>query len=198
MACLTRASTSVVRSGAAMNVKTYQTAVVVIPPESCWEQIQIIRRQHDRQVRRWMPHITLLYPFRPRDQFDAVAGELRTTCVVIEPFEARLAKFREFRHGQGSYTLWLAPEPREAFVRLQAALRSAVPDCDDTARHAEGFTPHLSVGQVRGHEVLARLKSELQDHWSPLSFVVSKVSLIWRNPPPDDVFRVGRAVGLGG
>jgi 2'-5' RNA ligase len=105
-----------------MNVKTYQTAVVVIPPESCWEQIQIIRRQHDRQVRRWMPHITLLYPFRPRDQFDAVARELRTACVVIEPFEARLTELQEFRHGQDAYTLWLAPEPREAFQMIEMAV----------------------------------------------------------------------------
>lgn len=181
-----------------MNAKTHQTAVVVVPPESCWEPIQIIRREHDRQVRRWMPHITLLYPFRPRSQFDVVAGQLRAACAVIEPFEVRLAEFREFRHGRDSYTLWLTPEPREALVRLQAALQSAVPDCDDTARHAEGFTPHLSVGQVRGHEPLARLKSELQEHWSPLAFAVNEVNLIWRNPPPDDVFRVDRAVRLGG
>ena len=60
------------------------------------------------------------------------------------------------------------------------------------------ITPHLSVGQVRGHEPLARLKSELQEHWLPLSFAVNEVNLIWRNPPPDDVFRVDRAVRLGG
>ncbi len=176
---------------------TYETAVVVIPPESWWEPIQIIRRQHDRHIRRWMPHITLLYPFRLRSQFDVVAGEVLAACAAMAPFEVRLAEFREFRHGRHGYTLWLAPEPREALVRLQAALQSAVPDCDGTARHAEGFTPHLSVGQVRGHEALARLKRELKDHWSPLSFVVNKVNLIWRNPPPDDVFRVDRAVRLG-
>lgn len=181
-----------------MSTKTHETAVVVIPPESCWEPIQIIRRQHDRHVRRWMPHITLLYPFRPRSQFDMVAGELLAACAVIEPFEVRLEGFREFRHGRGSYTLWLAPEPRQMLVRLQAALQSAVLDCDDVARHAGDFTPHLSVGQVRGREALAKLKSELKERWSPLSFAVNEVSLIWRNPPPDDVFRIDRAVRLGG
>ena len=54
------------------------------------------------------------------------------------------------------------------------------------------------VGQVWGREDLARLKSELKERRSPLSFAVNEVSLIWRNPPPDDVFRVDRAVRLGG
>jgi 2'-5' RNA ligase len=180
-----------------VNARTHQTAVVVIPPEWCWEPIQAIRRRHDRQIRRWMPHITLLYPFRPRDQFGAVADRLQGLCAGIESFEIRLAEFREFHHDRGSYTLWLAPEPREAMVRLQSALQSIVQDCSETAQHAEGFTPHLSVGQVRGSETLARLKGQLQENWSPLSFMVHEVSLIWRNRPPDDVFRVDRVVRLG-
>jgi hypothetical protein len=42
--------------------------LVIIPPEAVWEPIQAIRRRHDRKLRRWMPHITLLYPFRPRSE----------------------------------------------------------------------------------------------------------------------------------
>lgn len=42
---------------------THQTAVVVIPPEDVWPSIQAIRREHDRKIRRWMPHITLIEPF---------------------------------------------------------------------------------------------------------------------------------------
>jgi 2'-5' RNA ligase len=179
-----------------MKRKTYETAVVVIPPDACWEPIQIIRRQHDRHLRRWMPHITLLYPFRPRGEFEAVTGELRAACSAIEPFDIHLEEFREFRHGRHNYTLWLAPEPRDALVQLQAALQSAVPDCDDTARHADGFTPHLSVGQVRGQDNLDRLKKELTEGWSPLSFGIKDVKLIWRNPPPDDVFRIDRTIRL--
>ena len=59
--------------------KTHHTAVAVLPPEEIWEPIQAIRRRHDRQFRRWMPHINLLYPFVPRAQW-ATAVPLLTAA----------------------------------------------------------------------------------------------------------------------
>lgn len=182
------------------SAKTHQTAVVLIPPEDVWGPIQAIRREHDRQFRRWMPHVTLLYPFRPREQFDEVDSALHQAARQIEPFEVRLAEFRHFGHGRGSYTLWLAPEPQAAMVQLQTVLQPAVPDCDDVSSHSNGFTPHLSVGQVRGADTLAKLENDLQAAWTAqggLPFVAREVSLIWRGAPPDDVFRVDRNIPLG-
>ena len=144
-----------------------------------------------------MPHVTLLYPFRPREEFAALESQLHAACAEIEPFEVCLSELRHFEHGRGGHTLWLAPEPPEGLVRLQAGLVSVVPDCDDTTRHQRGFTPHLSVGQVRGRQAMSRLKRELQGNWRPISFQITEASLIWRNPPPDDVFRVDRVVSLG-
>ena len=93
--------------------------------------------------------------------------------------------------------MWLALEPQDAIVRFQATLESAVPDCNDVSRHADGFTPHLSVGQVRGRDVMDHLLAELQASWKLLSFRACEVSLIWRNDPPDDVFRVDRPIPFG-
>ncbi len=177
--------------------KTHQTAIVAIPPKECWEPIQAIRRQHDRQFRRWMPHITLLYPFRPREMFDEAATALRTPFADVDPFEITLREIRHFHHGRRSYTIWLASEPTDALNRLQAALQTAIPDCDDVTRHTGGFTPHLSLGQVRSAAALEKLTRSLQERWQPLAFTVTRVSLIWRNDPPDDVFRVDRHVSLG-
>ena len=132
-----------------MAAKTHKTAVVLIPPEEVWEPIQAIRRRYDRHVGRWMPHITLIYPFRPRSLFDEAGRELCEKCRAIKPFELTLAEFEHFDHGRGRYTLWLAPRPEAALTRLQQTLESALPDCGDVSRHREGYTPHLSVGQVR-------------------------------------------------
>jgi len=180
-----------------MSSKTYNSAIVLIPPEDCWDPIQAIRREHDRHVRRWMPHINLLYPFRPRVQFDAIEDELRRACSGIEPFEVSLAEFRHFHHGRQHYTLWLAPEPFAAIVRLQAALESVFLDCNDVSGHRQSFTPHLSVGQTRGQQAMTSLKAGLQTSWEELSFQVYQISLIWRHDPPDDVFRIDRRIALG-
>ena len=180
-----------------MGKKIYETAVVLIPPEECWEPIQAIRRVHDRHVERWMPHVTLLYPFRPRDVFDEVTEVLSAGVAGVEPFDVHLREFRHFRHGRTSYTIWLAPEPVDAIRRLQAALQAAVPDCNDVSQHATGFTPHLSVGQACGAAELEELTRSLQESWQPLTFKATQVSLIWRGAPPDDKFRVDRNVALG-
>jgi 2'-5' RNA ligase len=180
-----------------MPKKTHTTAVVLIPPPVIWMPIQSIRRVHDRHVSRWMPHITLLYPFRQRHEFDSLAGRFSSACMGIERFRLALTEIRYFRHRRDSYTLWLAPEPKEALVHLQALIEEVVPDCHDVSRHQGGFTPHLSVGQVRGEREMSELKEALQASWQPLTFTASEISLIWRGEPPDDVFRIGETVGLG-
>ena len=181
-----------------MDAKTHKTAVVLIPPEDVWEPIQAIRRQHDRQVRRWMPHVTLLYPFRPRGEFDAAAGPLGRACRTVDPFEVELRELRWFAHGRRSFTMWLAPEPAEAVCALQEVLWQVVPDCHEVRRLPGGFTPHLSVGQVRDRRKLRQLVASLESAWRPIRFRVEAVSLIWRGDPPDDVFRIDRQMPLGG
>jgi 2'-5' RNA ligase len=176
--------------------KTYSTAVVLIPPQDVWPAIQTIRQQYDRHLRRWMPHITLLYPFRPREDWPSILEQLEGVCQRTAPIRVRLATFRTFRH-RNNYPMWLAPEPREALVNLQSALWRTVPDCDDAHRHRNGFTPHLSVGQAQGREQVNQLVTRLQEEWTPIQFVASEIELIWRNDPPDDVFRVGHRLKLG-
>ncbi|MHC4982753.1 MAG: 2'-5' RNA ligase family protein [Planctomycetota bacterium] len=176
--------------------KTHKTAVVLIPPEDVWEPIQQIRRKHDRQFRRWMPHVTLLYPFRPADKFAALARPLEQACGLIEPFEVELAEFGWFAHGPKSFTLWLSPQPAAKLIELQAAIQAVVPDCDDVRRHAGGFTPHLSVGQVRQKRRLEDLLKSLLSGWRCVRFVASQVALISRGDPPDDVFEVAQTIPL--
>jgi 2'-5' RNA ligase len=177
--------------------KTFSTAAVLIPPDERWPPIQAVRRRHDRHLHRWMSHITLLYPFRPRAEFEALAPRLARACADIAPFRVELAEIRCFRHRRGDCTLWLAPGPSAPWRRLQAALAGVAPDCDDVARHRGGFTPHLSFGQTSDEAAMRALRDTLQAAWRPLAFTAQQIGLIWRGEPPDDVFRVGRTVALG-
>lgn len=179
-----------------MKRKTHKTAVVIIPPENLWQPIQAIRQRHDRHFRRWMPHITMIYPFRPREEFDELAEQFQSACQNIQPFPIKFAGLNYFHHRKEDYTLWLAPEPKEPIVILQQRIHQLVPDCDDVTRFKNGFTPHLSVGQVTGKSAMLKLKEALQTGWNPISFKVNKVYFIWRNEPPDDVFRVSHRIKL--
>ncbi len=174
--------------------KTFLAAVVAIPPEGLWEPIQSIRRRFDRHLRRWMPHVTLLYPFRPREDFDAAEREVRAACAGTGAFEATLAEFGSFAHGAESHTMWLRPDPPDPWVRLQAALQARFPDCDDAARYESGFTPHLSVGQARLPRDLEERLGAARAGWKPLAFTVREVAMLAREG--EGPFEVVRTVPL--
>jgi 2'-5' RNA ligase len=178
--------------------KTHLTAVVVVPPEEVWEPIQRLRRLHDPQIARWMPHITLLYPFVPAQQFDTVAPGLRDALRGQVPFRLTLAQFRHFPHGARSATLWLAPEPAAPLVRLQADLQLAFPHCDDVRQYRSGFVAHLSVGQFGGWREAESAAQRLAAEWSPLEFLVERVQLIARSGSEGDPFSVRQEFPLCG
>ena len=178
----------------AMPSKTHQTAVAVVPPQEVWGPIQAIRQRHDRQFRRWMPHVNLLYPFYPAGRLKEGLPPLVDACAKITPFLVTLAEFRFFQHSSRKATLWLAPEPKEGLVRLQASLQAACPDCDDLSRFAAGFTPHLSVGQAGSAQEAERLRDAWQRTWEPIRFEVSAIALLRRGP--DTPFEIERWIPL--
>ena len=177
--------------------KVYYTAVVIIPPEEFWESIQNIRKQYDKQFKRWMPHITMLYPFYTRNKFDSHYKLFSFILQSVQPFEVKLREFRYFHHGKQSYTIWLNPEPTHKVIELQETLLSQAPDCNDVNKFKGGFTPHLSVGQVKGNSKFNSLLNELKREWTPITFIVDKIALIWRNKEnPKDPFKIIKEVGL--
>ena len=108
----------------------------------------------------------------------------------------RLRRFDFFVHSRHSATFYLVPEPASAIKALHQALLDKVPDCIDVGLFAGGFTPHLSLGQTRSPDIEA-LCSRWQATWRPLSFTLEQVHVIWRNDPPDDIFRIGPVLSLG-
>ena len=144
-----------------------------------------------------MPHLTLLYPFAPKQGFTRLLPELAEAGWAQGPFELTLTRFNSFRHGR-DFTVWLEPTPAEPLTRLHRALTEALPQFSDTGSFKDGFTPHLSVGQVEGAGKLKRLLGELGGSWEPLTFTVDELSLISRKSPPNDIFQVDRQITLGG
>ncbi|MCY4401899.1 MAG: 2'-5' RNA ligase family protein [Candidatus Poribacteria bacterium] len=171
-----------------MSDKTHTTAVVLIPSESIQSPIQNIRKKHDRNYIRWMPHITLLYPFAPQDKFQEVIPLLSAAAQQTLPFTVTLTSFNAFHHRK-SCTLFLIPEPKNNVVNLHGKLIQHLPDYDDTARFSGGFNPHLSVGQFQ-HRDINDAKQRLQNEWKPIKYEVDSISLIYRSRETNDRFVV--------
>lgn len=177
--------------------KVYNTAVVIIPPENIWGSIQKIRRKFDRHIDRWMPHITMLYPFYPQSEFSWVIKKFSEIKRIFFSFEIMFEKLDYFHHKKENFTLWLKPEPSDKIIELQKKLLEYVPECDDVSKFKTGFTPHLSLGQIKGKPNLHSVKKKLEYNWKPLSFIVKYIALIWRNKEnPRDPFKVIEKVSL--
>ena len=179
--------------------KTHQTAVVIIPPRKVWEPVQKIRSAHDKQFRRWMPHLTLLYPFAPKGEFTphfarACRSELGAGAVRADADRVSFVP------------AWTRKLHGVACTRAHRTPRQTSPDADESpaaiwgirARLRAVLRPHLSVGQIEGTGKLKRLLDELNGGWEPLRFSVTELSLISRKAPPNDIFQVDRQITLGG
>ncbi|MFX0029173.1 MAG: 2'-5' RNA ligase family protein [Candidatus Hermodarchaeota archaeon] len=174
--------------------KVYNSAVVIIPPQENWAPIQEIREIHDRGYNRWMPHITLLYPFRPKTEYPILEKEFTNICKEISPFELSLRDFKYFSHGRQNYTIWLNPKPTNLIINLQAEILKIVPDCDDVNKYKNGFKPHLSVGQIKGKQKLLNIIPELQKDWREIKFLLDKVYFISREKIKTSQFKISTQI----
>ncbi|MFX0060443.1 MAG: 2'-5' RNA ligase family protein [Candidatus Hodarchaeota archaeon] len=176
-------------------VKVFTSAVVIIPPQEIWNPIQKIRKKYDRQINRWMPHITLLYPFRPASEFDDLENKFSRVCSNINNFKIKLETFRYFSQKKSNFTIWIAPEPRNLIIELQSKLLEIVPDCNDVNLHKKGFIPHLSVGQFNGNKkVLFDLIDYLQQEWNQIAFNLNSIEFISRENHKSSRFQIQKQI----
>ncbi len=176
--------------------RVYTSAVVIIPPEEIGAPIQEIRKKYDRQINRWMPHITLLYPFRPETDYNMLSKSFSGICKSIEPFEITLGEFHYFNHGRQRYTLWLRPESVELIIKLQAKILEIVPDCNDVNKYKKGFNPHLSIGQISGKENHLLLIKKLQEKWFEIKFHLNQIFFISREKSKNSQFEIKKRIQL--
>ena len=174
----------------------HTSALMVMPPESVWREIQSIRAEHDPAYARWMPHINLVYGFVPEADFPAATAAIADVLKNLPPIRVRLAGVHRFDH-KGSSTVWLAPttSPPDLLKVLQARLAACFPGCTEQSSRGE-FTPHLTIAKLTGHDSeISALVDRFTLQLKSIEFTVDAVHLISRRG--GEPFAIRSSVPLG-
>jgi len=103
-----------------------------------------LRLTHDAVAADGIPaHVTVLYPFVPRDQLTSDVRRATTDVFgAIPTFEYRFDHVGRF----GDTTVFLAPRPASAFSRLTEAAHARWPEHPPYGGVIDVVIPHLTVG----------------------------------------------------
>jgi len=174
--------------------KVFTSAVCIIPPETLWTDLQSIRKGHDKSYIRWPPHLNLLYPFLPEEEFPDAVNKLAKAVESIVPFSITLEKFGAFPHG----TVFCDPvtKPVDSLHRLHSAVEAVFPYYDEqSSAKFEGFRPHLTVGQVPPTKSAEQTVVDFLKIWDPIDFTVDRIYVIARRDA--DPFHILYHIYLG-
>jgi 2'-5' RNA ligase len=140
--------------------------------------------------RRFPPHVTLLAPWAPVDDAEALQ-RLQRLAERARPIDLRFETADVF---PDSGVVWLAPAPEPSLAALFADVLATFPDHPPYAGLHDDVVPHLTVSAHGGAPVLAEVRAALAEH-GPVHSHVDRICVFGRGE--DDVWRQAASVTLG-
>eukprot|EP01040_Poterioochromonas_malhamensis_P009230 gene9230-10019_t len=138
----------------------FTTALVIIIPEEFHDMINRLRSQYDHAYPRWMPHMTLYYPFVSIEQFPEIANRLQTALRGFGNISINLNKISFFSQ-KGKSTLHLAPQDDTRLQELFQLIHQTIPEVP-LARAQ--YKPHATIGQCDSGD-RNQMMASFQEHF---------------------------------
>lgn len=142
------------------------TALVIVIPDQFHDKINEVRSKSDRAYPRWMPHLTLLFPFVEVEQFPEIYEKLQNKLKNFGGFQLNFNKIDYFKQGR-NVTMHIKPSNDMKLQELFKAIRDTFPDIQ--TKHDE-FHPHLTIGQFKNSEL--QQKTQELNEWLGNGFSV--------------------------
>ncbi len=149
------------------------TAIVIIAPPRVQAWATPFRRRYSLDGMLRVPaHITVLFPFVPVDDLDAVCPKLRQIYANFAPFDVTLDGYGHFP--TASYLKPADPEPIKALFRaVHAEFPTVLPYRG--AFNSDDITPHMTVGEFKSE---AEREAAEFPPFTPITFPVRRLNLI--------------------
>jgi hypothetical protein len=128
-----------------------ETALVVLVPEA-EPAVAALRAAHDSSAALGVPaHLTVLYPFVPEAAWtEATGAQVAAIARSVAPCDVSFRRTGRF----GDAVLYLVPEPDAPFRALTRAIHAAFPAHPPYGGAHGEPTPHLTVADQGGAQVL--------------------------------------------
>lgn len=151
----------------------YTTAIVIMaPPPVQRFAVPLMRRYPHDDLLRVPAHITVLFPFVPTTELDAVCRTLRTLFADVPPFNVTLKGYGHFP--TAVFLQPVDPQPIQAlFHKVHAAFPAYAPYRGEHGN--DNIMPHMTVGVFNS---AAEREQAVYPPYEPITFRVRCLHLI--------------------
>lgn len=156
----------------------FTTALVIIIPEEFHDMINTLRSQYDHAYPRWMPHMTLYYPFISIEHFPEIAERLQTALRGFGNISINLNKISFFSQ-KDKVTIHLEPQDDTMIQQLFQLIHQTIPEIP-LARAQ--YKPHATIGQCMKSD-RHRMIESFTEHFKgqDMTMNISAIQLINRS-----------------
>jgi len=137
-----------------------ESTLAILVPEA-EGLVQSFRDRYDPAAQAGMPaHITLLYPFKSRNEIDGRVLDTLSQCFSrLQPFKFSLRTINQFPGD----TLYLVPEPEDPFRELTLGIWRCYPETPPYRGRYSTVVPHLTVADRMSEQRLAEVAREFEE-----------------------------------